>query len=556
MFEWRQLSRRFRPLMTVFLALGLLLAGSMAAVAATDEVCGDFDKKHMIRSLGGKNAFSTSGADTLVDLQTLFVENRADLERVLAERGVAHLTDEIFDAIASGQGVIERDLANGETFQWMALRRGGVPASAGPLCVNSKKTWGAWEIQVSTQRDMASTPPKCELSVAADCLAGTLKVDAAGSTSDVEVTMAGDSGSRSVISGGSTSWEGTFDDRFRKQYSFKAVAQRAAEKEVTNYTFVIPKACLNLALISESKSSATGEMLACEKTVKVDVCPAGAASCELTMTSTRVRTGDEVGVNVAGHHPGGLEGQILDGKGNVLEPVAFAEDGTGTVSFARTGRYTVQATSTNEIAETAACEDEVLVVGPRWAVRGFGGPINTGTAEVDQSQTLASGEEERLKAVIDNGTLFGFGAEYYFNRRWGIEASVMFGEVDARFMADMGDLWDMADDDLGMTIFTIGPNFHLTPDHPIDLYVGAFLGLASLDSPDWSVFGERVDTDVDDDEVFGLQLGADFPLGANSPWALGVVYRYMSLTAEDKNDRDFSLDLDPSILTGGISYRF
>jgi len=464
MSRWKQWNRRSRPLVAVFLMLGWLVAGSMAAVAVAEEVCGDFDSSHMIRSLGGKNAFSTDGADSLAELQALFAANHDDLERVLAERGLAHLTDRIFAAIASGEGVVERDLRNGETFQWMALRRGGVPASAGPLCVNSKKTWGAWEIQVSTTRDLASAPPKCELSVEADCLAGTFKVDASGSTPGVEVMMEGGSGSKSVVSGASNSWEGSFDDRFKSRYTFKAVAHRAADKEVTTYTFVIPKACLNLALTSESRDSATGELLACEKTVTVDACPAGAPSCELNLASHRVQTGTDLGITTSGHHPGGLEGQLLDGKGNTLSALEFDNDGSCTVSFAKPGRYTVQATSTNEIGETAACEDEVLVAGPRWAVRGFGGPIYTGTAEANQTAATFEGEEQRLKAVIDNGTLFGVGAEYYFNARWGLEAAVMFGALDARFMADIGDLWDMAEDDLEMTLFTIGPNFHLTPD--------------------------------------------------------------------------------------------
>ena len=62
----------------------------------------------------GSNAVSSESAETAADFSRLMQEHRSDLEAIMRDRGLGDLIDELFAAVASGNGVEERNLARGE----------------------------------------------------------------------------------------------------------------------------------------------------------------------------------------------------------------------------------------------------------------------------------------------------------------------------------------------------------------------------------------------------------------------------------------------------------
>ena len=113
--------------------------------SAQEAVCEDFEGGSRV-SRFGSNAISDARADTLDDLERLFAEHRAELAAVMESRGLAHLMNELAAAIASGDGVTERTLIRGETFEWMAARHDGEARAGGPVCIAATQTYEAFEI--------------------------------------------------------------------------------------------------------------------------------------------------------------------------------------------------------------------------------------------------------------------------------------------------------------------------------------------------------------------------------------------------------------------------
>ena len=111
-------------------------------------------------------------------------------------------------------------------------------------------------------------------------------------------------------------------------------------------------------------------------------------------------------------------------------------------------------------------------------------------------------------------------------------------------------------------MFSAGLNFHLTPDKPVDLYIGPMLAFATF-----SDVGFRVQVDgatasqdfaTDDDFAFGAQIGADTSRSATPGWALNVTARYydIDLGVTDDEGTTTNVGFDPIALSVGFGYRF
>jgi outer membrane protein W len=465
---------------TCLLGVGLLL-GVMAPALAQAQACDDPAVRKVYR-LGGANSFATS-ASTTEELVQRLEKDRAAYETVLAKHGVGHLIDPIIAAARSGSAT-ERDIQKGETFEWMAYP---VP------------------------------PPVCKVRAERSCDENrVIKVDASGSSKDVEVTV----GSKTVIQSGSSdrTWEGADD----MPYETVTVTARGRN------------------------TSAEGKSQTCEDSVTLDPCQP--ASCEISIVA-EADAKESVQVDVSGH--GDVTVEVLNAAGEAVDDPVVAAPFPTEVSFGKPGKYTLRGTATNALGDTATCE-AMIDVKPLWTFRGYFARIDPDDDEDFRSSTRPDGVEERSSFAAGNGTGFGIAIERHFGHRLGLEAGLLYGEFDSHFMLDLDEAWGMDDDDIGVLGITFGPNFHLTPNSRADFYIGPFVGLMQLDDSSFTALGESLTTDFDDEFVWGLQAGLDIPFGA-SPWAFHLGALYMGLEASGNNA---SVDLDPLIFTAGLAYDF
>ena len=343
-------------------------------------------------------------------------------------------------------------------------------------------------------------------------------MDASGSSPGVRVTMDGPEGSQTLIDGSGTTWSGTVDEPYTGDYSFTATAEAEGTETVTTYVFVVPKVCLNLALVETSSETRSAGTESCTETAEPDpLCVAPPAECDISVSPSEIRAGESVDVEVTGHWAeNGLDLEVRNEDGQPVSKPAVSGP-SDSVKFSRAGSYTVAGTATNEDGETAPGEAGVEVTG-------YG---------------------------------VGAGFEYFFNDRWGLEGRGLYGQLDSEFTLDLGPAWEMDDDTLSYWEVSFGPNLHLTPNHAADFYIGPFVGYGSLDDGEYSAFGRTVDAEFDGDVLWGAQVGLDWPFGANSQWGLHLGARYTDFSVDVSTPvADEELGIDPLSAEIGLTYWF
>jgi len=99
-------------------------------------------------------------------------------------------------------------------------------------------------------------------------------------------------------------------------------------------------------------------------------------------------------------------------------------------------------------------------------------------------------------------------------------------------------------------------NFHLFGGSAIDFYLGPTIGYAMFDDfepvPIEGV--ETVNTPLNDQFTYGVNVGLDFNLGEN--WAISGGLRYLLLDAEPDAPDASTLPINPVIVTVGVGYKF
>jgi outer membrane protein OmpA-like peptidoglycan-associated protein len=199
-------------------------------------------------------------------------------------------------------------------------------------------------------------------------------------------------------------------------------------------------------------------------------------------------------------------------------------------------------------AAAADCENGAKC----WTFRGLVGRVDADD-EIYVTESFPEGGGEHWKYIVDGGNAFAIGAEYLLNQRVGLDFGIGRCDFDALAEYDVFDIWEMDHDDLSPTMFTFGPNFHLTPNSKVDFYLGPMLGLVSFDTSTHRILGEDVDEKFDDDEFgVGVQAGIDIPI--SDKWAVAGVARYMPLSADGTGFVDGKLDFDPLKLLVGLAY--
>ena len=536
------------------LAFGLLAAAP--AASAGEGVCEGYTRKQIIHRFGGRAAITHTPVSSPADLLEQLEKHRAEIEAIMAERGVGHLTEALFSAAASGEGLSERDLAQGEVFEWMAFRKRGAATTYGPMCVDARKTRSAYVIEIP-EEEPHMAHARCSLrATGGACVENEIRVDAGGSSDGVEVTMSGPGGSKTIISGGATTWQGL--PSAPGTYEFTAKAEAQGTKTVTTHTFVIPKVCLNLAFTGSSSEEQKSDVDRCSETASVTVAECQ-PSCSIDVSPSQVRKKESVTVAVTGKwDPNGIRVEVTDPKG---ASYATLTEFPATVKLTKRGDYTFDGTATNA-AGSASCQAQATVgraetTGGKWTARFFGLRLDPDDGKIDRRIVRADGLSERSLFSLESGVGAGAGLEYHFNRRIGLEGSALYVPLGSKFFFDLGIDWAEDDDDVEMLAFLLGPNFHLTPDSRVDFYIGPFVGIADLSSATYRVLGETHRRNLDADTLFGVQLGLDVPFG-DAGWAVHFGARYIDMTVETEigGPEGPEIPADPLGAEIGFAYSF
>lgn len=554
---------------TTVAAILLLVLGTILAAAATpaaaqaqgQNVCEGFDKKHTVTKWGGPKAFSEDGAQSIVELQEYFAANESDIRAVLSSQGLGQdVADALFETVRQGVRINERNVRAGERLHWMAYREDDEPKVIEDLCVNTRRDYSAFEIEVPVGGD-AMGGPGCDLDVSTDCDPDGDSVFRVRTSPGATVTMTGPGGTQTVIEGGGTSWSGTIDDPYQAEYTFEVTNEGAARESVTTYVFLAPKVCINLALIDERESEREGPAETCSEseTLQPPVCPVPAARCVIDVEPDEVRRGDEVQYEVTGHWVD-LDLDVERNGEPADRPVLTGD--RGTAEFPRAGTWTIVGTATNEVGDTDVCEATVEVTGGDWIVRPFAAWISPDDEEVTTSSVNAAGLPVRTFYNYDDGYGLGLSVERLFNDRVGLEGRGVYAILDDAYMIDIGEQWEMTEDEADYWNLSLGLNFHLTPDSNVDWYIGPFIGFAGIDGNSFDLLGRDVERDADGDFIWGGQVGLDWPFG-DSAWALHLGARYTDFSADieaagaDEPNRDLGeIGLDPITVEIGLAYHF
>ncbi len=327
-------------------------------------------------------------------------------------------------------------------------------------------------------------------------------------------------------------------------------------------TFVVPQWCMNLALDREEKV----EKKAVVKPPPPPPPPPPSPECKLTAT---VNEDGMIEIDAsASKGEVELTGLTLP-DGSAADLAMAKAAGAGHWSFdtsdhvaRKPGDYSFTVAAISRLSgEEDRCDASAMVTksGPdsRWIARGFGGSVKPDAENVRWSTTASTGFDERQMVGIESGTGFGLGLEYLFTDHWGVDARVLFSQLEGHWMYDLEEIWLMDDRDLDYFPITVGVNYHFTPYSRVDVYAGPFIGYANLGSNNFEDSGVALKVSYDSSFMVGALLGLDVPFG-DSPWMLTGAVSYAAVEAEagqiDGNEIEF--DLNPFTTVIGIGYKF
>jgi outer membrane protein len=188
-----------------------------------------------------------------------------------------------------------------------------------------------------------------------------------------------------------------------------------------------------------------------------------------------------------------------------------------------------------------------------WRLRLFALSMNPTGDEV-----VVEGSGERISFDAGGGYGGGFELEYRVSRRLGIDFGVLTASPVIDVLIDeVGVISASAQPRI--TPIYAGLNVHLTPDRPLDFYIGPMLTYVVYSSFDlvtdpWFCRESFV---TQNDFGIGFNLGLDIRLG-DAGWLITAAFKYLDTTLE-ASPPDESIgrtDIDPMIFSIGIGYRF
>ncbi len=195
-----------------------------------------------------------------------------------------------------------------------------------------------------------------------------------------------------------------------------------------------------------------------------------------------------------------------------------------------------------EVAEDEAARGWMLRVSPTWmesdrdggSVVGYDGGTVSGFAPRDIGITVAG--------------------EYRYSPRVGLEVGVVATSSGVGVRARDGVVVATGTSSYGS--FTLGPDFHLTPQSAADVYFGPFLAYSARTDVGFN-HGEWAGVRIGGGFGWGAVLGADFAVGERG-WQVCASVRYLdaNLDGTDGNGDPFDVDLGPTAVGVGVGYRF
>ena len=561
------LSRHVKSATSLLFMLGMMTL-AVSSPAAAQGVCPGFDRKHTITRLGGANALAPGGEQTRsrAELQAFLAANAEMIRAVLASQGLGEeVANALFDAVRQDTGITERNMPEGERLQWMAYRKGGRVTTIENVCLNLRGAAPAFEITVPMVTAAQTARADCSIDVTTDLQPGGRSTFRVRTAPGARVTLEGPAGSRTIIEGGDSTWTGPWDDPYRADYAFTVTNEGVITETITNYKFLVPRECLNLAFIGQAQDQRAGKPETCSerRTVERPVQPPEPPTCAIVLDVTKARRGDVVGYRVTGKWDKLDLEVLLDGV-PLAEPRLTSE--SGTLVLTRRGTYTIVATVNNERGDTEVCRASVEVGGADWIVRPAAAYLLTGDEEI--GATVVPGDcpcPARTTYGYDDGYGLGLGVERLLSERIGVEARGLYGRLHDRFRIGANGIGITERETRNYWDLSLGLNFHLTPKGAVDWYAGPFVGYAKVEGHKSLVVDRSLEYDAKGGLTWGAQTGLDWPFG-HSPWSLhggarytwyavDMTYRYTN-PAGTVFEQSKSVDLNPITLELGVAYHF
>ncbi|HXU44798.1 MAG TPA: OmpW family outer membrane protein [Thermoanaerobaculia bacterium] len=557
-------------------ALSLLAAGPVrsAEMAAPEgPTCRVDTKVKTAKKLGGPHALVKGGVNSRDQLANLFADKlKDDVACLLASHGLERLAEPLAQA-ASGSAVVERDLASDECFDWMSWRgrgKNGKPAS-GPLCLKpnprAKKqvTYGAFVIPVDEMISEVLPEVRCQIQASGDAAVKppSLKASIDGSTPGATASWTATNGTSGALPG-SGPWQMEWKDLCTADYTFTVHDTDQGTQTWVTHTFLVPKICGNISYAKDGQSAprtVPGKSDECTESVEVKrfVPPPPVVTLDVAATSVSTRVPVSIKATAESVCLKSCATTVTDGGGELLETYDCPTDVMK--AFTRPDIYSVRTHAVDAIDQTGDAGAVFVRVHPRWTVRGFVSYVHPKDERVMTSRLRTPTLAERTAWGLENGWGIGGSVERRFTEVVGLEGGLLLSRLQSSFKLDLNGAWEMSNKKVGLTLLTLGPNFHLLHDPgKVDLYIGPFLGYAIWSAKSYGALGESHKRDLDDGLGFGLQLGIDAPIHRTETgiWAVHGDLRYLDLST-DVGLETFGkkkIDVNPLILSAGISYSF
>ena len=376
-------------------------------------------------------------------------------------------------------------------------------------------------------------PPVCQLKVTYDTDHGVFHVDATGSGVAVQsISFTGNGPDGDQVQGTMTGDQRTIDISH-------------TPKKSGDWTFTADVLGVN-GMHSDPQ--------ACHVTVPVCVKPTAQLKPPAYSCETRQMVIDASGSS--GHRVVTVGGETLAGDGP-----------TWTYDVKHSGTYTVELTADDGICPEKATASATVDVKPfgdtaRWTLRAFGAYAR---ASADQDQVAfntgtASEEKRKINLGAHHGG-FGAGLEYRplsgcDLSPWGVALDAIHSQLDTHLLIDRPAAWGREEDQVGFTPVLLSLNYHLTPGKRADLFLGPSVGYAFLDSVSFHSLGTTYTESYKDGFIYGINLGLDVPFGAEHNYAFTAGVRQLFFKAKGNGTGSFDFDLNPTIATAGIAFRF
>jgi hypothetical protein len=377
-------------------------------------------------------------------------------------------------------------------------------------------------------------PPYCKLQVTYDN--NVFHVDATGSGVAVQsITVTGNGPDGATVQGAMTGGQRTADISYTPVKS-------------GDWTFTAD------VLGENGMHSAAG----CTATVRVCVPPTAKVEVKPPYNCETRQFG--VDVNGSSDHrvvkvTGGGGADTLSGNGP-----------TWTYDVKHSGTYTVEVTADDGICTdktaTASTTVEVPPFGDkaRWTFRAFGAYTRASADSAERLSSTSTDYRQKINLGAHHG---GFGAGFEYRplhvcdlSRWGIALDAIHSELDTHLLVDRPTAWGRVQDQVSFTPVLLSLNYHLTPGKPVDVFLGPSVGYAFLDSVSFHTLGTTYAENYKDDVIYGLNLGLDVPFGTEHNYAFTAGVRQLFFKAKGSGTLGASFDLNPTIATAGIAFRF